>query len=332
MENKKVSVIVPVYNVENYIDDSLASICGQSYENLEIWLIDDGSSDGSLKKCEEWVAKDSRIKVYQQENAGASAARNKGIELATGEYLLFMDADDWIEKNMIEVLYTEAEKNHADAACCILREDEKGTTYQAAFVGETKLKDKVKVATNKAESGLLLLRVWGPVCKLYRKDVIGDVRFEDYQVAEDLLFNANVICSNGFEKAVLVEYPFYHYIIYPGSAMKQKLQEKYLTAMEVEQKCYEMLTRVSPKFADINLLGCSVSRVFEKYAKLSKEERKEQKADFRRCKKFAWEHRKQLLNSSNRHRKISGALKVYLPDIYLWTLIRRYHKERESGV
>ena len=103
---EKISVILPVYNVEKYMDCSLKSICGQSHQNLEILLIDDGSTDGSLKKCEEWAAKDERIIVYHQENAGASAARNKGIELSTGKYIMFVDADDWIETNMLEVLYT----------------------------------------------------------------------------------------------------------------------------------------------------------------------------------------------------------------------------------
>jgi len=321
---EKISVILPVYNVEKYMDCSLQSICGQTHQNLEILLIDDGSTDGSLKKCEEWAAKDERIRIYHQENAGASAARNKGIELATGKYIMFVDADDWIEKNMLEVLYAVAESKNASAACCILQEDSDIPTDENINATGKESGAKVKFCDNKVESGLALLSVWGPVCKLYRKDVIGDCRFEDYKVAEDLLFNTNVICSERFERCVLVEYPFYHYIIYPGSAMKKKFQDKYLVAMEVEKKCYDMLTAISDKFADINLIGCAVSRVFEKYAQLSAKERKKYKYDFRYCKRFAWEHRKQLLATSNKHRKISGALKVYVPDLYLLTLIRRY--------
>lgn len=324
------SVIVPVYNSEAYLAMALQSICAQTYQNLEILLIDDGSLDKSLEICKAWAEKDSRIKVVHQENAGASAARNKGIELAEGTYLLFMDADDWIEKNMIEVLYNEAEKHKADAACCILKEEtDKNACRKRTDVID--LEEKVKAGFHKAESGLLLLRVWGPVCKLYRREVIGDIRFEDYKVAEDLLFNTKVICAESFQRAVLVEYPFYHYMIYPGSAMKQKFQEKYLTAMEVEKECYNMLTEISPEFADINLIGCSVSRVFEKYAKLSPDERRKYKADFKRCKQFAWKHRKELLGSTDRHRRISGALKVYIPDIYLWLLTKRYRKRDKKN-
>ena len=322
----KISVIVPVYNAENYIGVALQSICGQTYSNLEIILVDDGSTDNSLSHCQEWAKEDERIIVHHQENAGASAARNKGLELATGKYVMFMDGDDWIEKNMLEVLYEEAERHQAHAACCILQEDDAVADEQVRALINKKASYNVNYFGNKVDSGLALLSVWGPVCKLYRRDVIGDCRFEDYKVAEDLLFNSTVICSEKFHTAVLVEYPFYHYIIYAGSTMKQQFQEKYLAAMEVEKRCYDMLTAISPKFADINLIGCSVSRVFEKYAQLSKEERKQHREEFRYCKKFAKVHSKQLLGGTNLHRKISGALKVFIPNIYLQLLIKRYQK------
>lgn len=322
----KISMIVPVYNAETYINRTLGSICGQTYQNLEILLIDDGSSDRSLSYCLEWAKKDARILVHHQENSGASSARNKGLSLATGTYVLFVDGDDWIEAEMVEVLYRQAKKYDADVVCCLLQEEAEEKADCPIQTAVPEAGSSVQVFDQKEKSGLALLRVWGPVCKLYRRDVIGALRFEAYQVAEDLLFNTTVICSPAFEKAVLVEYPFYHYIIYPGSTMKQPFQQKYLTAMEVEKKCYEMLTAISPEYADINLIGCAVSRVFEKYAQLSKEERKKHKADFVYCKKFAKEHKKELLGSADRHRRISGALKVYAPDLYLWTLILRYKK------
>lgn len=328
---EKVSVIVPVYNVETYINRTLESICGQTYRNLEILLIDDGSLDDSLACCEKWAEKDNRIRVYHQKNAGVSAARNRGLEQATGDYIMFMDADDIIEKNMIEALHTVLIENDADAACCTLQEN---SVSDEVKYGENiceDYRDKVKIGKTQTKSGLLFLNVWGPVCKLYRKEILTGMQFENLEVAEDLLFNTKVICSGRLQRAVLIEYPFYHYVIYPGSTMKQKFQQKYLIAMEVEKKCYDMLNAVSPEFADINLIGCSVSRVFEKYAQLSEEERRVHKADFKRCKKFAWEHRKQLINSSDMHRKISGALKVYIPDIYLRLLIRRYSKKENQG-
>ena len=320
----KISIIIPVYNAEKYIDDTLLSVCRQTYSELEILLIDDGSTDDSLARCNAWKEKDPRIVVIHQENAGVSAARNKGLELSNGEYVMFMDSDDWIEKNMIEVLHREVEKYNADAACCILQENAADEKVDKSVVC-TDFVGKVLLGENQIDSGLLLLNVWGPVCKLYRKDVIGDCKFEDYKVAEDLLFNSKVICSGRLQRVVLVKHPFYHYIIYSGSAMKQDFQEKYMVAMEVEKKCYDMLSAISHKFTDINLIGCSVSRVFEKYAQLSEEGRKEYKADFEYCKKFAKKHYKELLGTMDMHRMISGALKVFVPNLYLKLLIRRYH-------
>ena len=164
------------------------------------------------------------------------------------------------------------------------------------------------------------------MCKLYKKSIIENIKFENYKVAEDLLFNTNVICSEAFQRVVAIYHPFYHYVIYPGSAMKQQFQQKYLEAMNVELECSEKLTAVSPVFSDINLIGCSVSRVFEKYAQLSVKDKRRFRKEFQECKKFAKVHKDALIKSSNMHRKISGRLKVYIPDIYMIILSFRYRK------
>ena len=92
-----ISVIIPIYNVEAYLDECIASVIAQTYSNLEIILVDDGSPDNCPQMCDEWAAKDSRIRVIHKENGGLSDARNAGIDIATGEYIAFVDSDDWIE-------------------------------------------------------------------------------------------------------------------------------------------------------------------------------------------------------------------------------------------
>ena len=115
----KISVVVPVYNVELYLRQCLDSIINQSYSNLEIILVDDGSQDQSLKICEDFASKDSRIKVIHQKNAGVSVARNKGIEAATGEYITFLDSDDWIEKEMYkEMMRITIQHQDVDIVMC----------------------------------------------------------------------------------------------------------------------------------------------------------------------------------------------------------------------
>lgn len=110
----KVSVIIPIYNVEKYLNECIESILQQTLSDLELILINDGSSDNSSKICEDYVKKDKRIKYISQENQGVSRARNEGLKIATGEYVFVMDSDDTIEKNFLDNAYKNAIKNNSD--------------------------------------------------------------------------------------------------------------------------------------------------------------------------------------------------------------------------
>ena len=111
---EKISVIIPVYNVEKFIEQSIKSVLNQTYKNLEIILVDDGSTDSSGSICDEYSKKDKRIKVIHQDNKGLSGARNSGLDIATGKYIMFLDSDDYFENNSCEILYSEIEKKQAD--------------------------------------------------------------------------------------------------------------------------------------------------------------------------------------------------------------------------
>lgn len=121
-ENKKLSVIVAVYNVESYLDRCIGSIAGQSYANMEIILVDDGSTDGSAAMCDAWAERDSRIKVIHKKNGGAGYARNSGLDEATGDYVAFVDSDDWLEPGMYARLMDEAVTNDMDCVYCGFRQ------------------------------------------------------------------------------------------------------------------------------------------------------------------------------------------------------------------
>ncbi len=112
--NEKVSVIIPVYNGEKYLDNCIKSVANQTYKNLEIIVIDDGSTDRTVDICEEWKEKDHRVRVLHKPNGGRGSARNAGLAMATGEYIHFVDADDWIEEDAIESLYKALIKNNSD--------------------------------------------------------------------------------------------------------------------------------------------------------------------------------------------------------------------------
>ena len=112
----KVSIIVPIYNMEQYLNRCLESIINQTYENIEIILINDGSKDNSLEICKNYAKKDNRIMIIDQKNSGVSSARNSGLDKATGEYLAFVDPDDWIDKDGIEKMVDFALKHKCDIA------------------------------------------------------------------------------------------------------------------------------------------------------------------------------------------------------------------------
>ena len=116
MRNELISIIVPIYNVEKYLRQCLDSIMNQTYRNFECLLINDGSSDNSEDICREYVSKDSRFRYFEKENGGVSSARNLGIEHSKGEYITFIDSDDWVDSDYLEVLYNSLVDERADIA------------------------------------------------------------------------------------------------------------------------------------------------------------------------------------------------------------------------
>ena len=119
MHNPMISVIVPVYNAEKYLKECIRSILNQTIQNLELILVNDGSTDGSGYICDEYINKDNRIKVIHKENGGVSSARNMGISEATGEYFTFVDSDDYLEPNALEILYNDIIIYNADISCAL---------------------------------------------------------------------------------------------------------------------------------------------------------------------------------------------------------------------
>ena len=155
-----ITIVFPVYNVECQIERAVKSICHQSYRNLQIILINDGSIDQSLAVCHRLAETDSRIEVYSQENQGVAYTRNRGIELAKGKYLMFMDGDDWVEKDMLLTLYELAEQYAADVANCILQEDPP-EAFNQADLDVIREKDNCCIThyENRVDSALALLSV-----------------------------------------------------------------------------------------------------------------------------------------------------------------------------
>ena len=181
---EKISVIVPIYNVEKYLDKCVDSIVNQTYRNLEIILVDDGALDGSPKICDDWAKKDSRIKVIHKKNGGLSSARNAGIDAAQGNYLSFIDSDDWIDEDFIEVLYNAIIKDKSDLAICGFKKIEEDTC-KVIYNEPSCDKDQY------VENGLDLLFKQKNVSyviacnKLYKKEIFADLRYMPGKIHDD---------------------------------------------------------------------------------------------------------------------------------------------------
>ena len=166
MSQALISVIIPVYKVEKYLDRCLESIVNQTYKNLEIILIDDGSPDNCPAICDEYAQKDSRIKVIHKANGGVSSARNKGIDVATGDYIGFVDSDDWIEPDMYETLIKNAEQYNSDISRCsyVISESMSGQTSKSQDNGTIFLEDSIEMRRNQICSNCNA-NVWSGIYK-----------------------------------------------------------------------------------------------------------------------------------------------------------------------
>ncbi len=182
MEREKISVIVPVYNVEKYLPTCLDSLVEQTYQNLEIILVDDGSTDNSGRICDEYAGKDSRIRVIHKKNAGAAMARNSGLDSATGEYISFVDSDDWLAKNAFRILHRELERHHAQCTVggCVHVVDKGGKLVYE----KTKRRPLWCGDSRKAMKRVLLegSAIWN---RLFKREVFDTVRFPKGRVNDD---------------------------------------------------------------------------------------------------------------------------------------------------
>lgn len=180
---KKISVIIPVYKVEAYLERCVTSLFRQTHTNLEIILVDDGSPDKSGAICDELALQDTRVRVLHKKNGGLSDARNAGIEVCTGDYIAFLDSDDWYDPNMLSLLYKLCEQNHAGISECSYR-----NIYQGTVLAETICSGAIMEFTPvQAIESNLDWKYCKPVAwnKLYRRDVIGNIRYPFGKFHED---------------------------------------------------------------------------------------------------------------------------------------------------
>ena len=196
-----ISVIVPVYRVEKYLNECIDSILSQTYENFELILVDDGSPDNSGKICDEYAEKDKRIKVIHKENGGVSSARNLGLDNANGEYVTFIDSDDFVDKRYLKALYNSLKDSGSDVSVCrFSKYSSLGySIYPEDFPKSTLIKNNSDEFFDFFSRYFSLkCHVFGSVWRcLFKKSTIGETRFDkNIRISEDLLFTTNVVFNS----------------------------------------------------------------------------------------------------------------------------------------
>ena len=223
-----ISVIIPIYNVEKYLKKCIESVINQTYKNLEIILVNDGSTDNSKNIIDKYSLIDNRIKIINKKNGGLSDARNAGIEIAKGEYITFLDSDDWIELDMYEKLYKYIKQENADIVQCSYQE-----VYNEEIYNQ-KIKAEIKIISGKdslynlyGEHNVKTVVVWN---KLYKIELFNDIRFPKGKYHEDEFTTYKVLYKAN--KIVDCNLPLVYYRQRKGSIMNSKFNIKRLDTLE----------------------------------------------------------------------------------------------------
>ena len=217
-----VSVIVPVYNVEKYLERCLNSLTKQTFENYEILVINDGSPDKSeeiIKKIQKKYPK--TIKYYKKENGGLSDARNYGLMKSKGDYIIFVDSDDYVDKNFIKKLYDKAIETKSDITICGIFDEYEETQQKLEYINY--IPQKLCNIYNDKRQMLNRFAAWN---KMYKKSIFGDLKFEKNKIYEDLRLIPKLYLKAN--KISFVNEPLYHYIIRNGSIMTSSTIQKNL--------------------------------------------------------------------------------------------------------
>ena len=224
-----VSVIVPIYNCEEYLNKCVESIVNQTYKNLEIILVDDGSIDNSLKMCTEWSKKDKRIKVIHKKNGGVSSARNVGIDSATGKYISFVDSDDWIDPNYYKKMIEIVLNQKADIVQCSYNRILKTAKEKISLKKGIYNNEEMLIMALNPQTGIGFCHM-----KLYNKKVVDGILFdESLLVGEDALFNENIASKK--LKLIVIDEALYNYRINQQSTTK-RYDKNYIKKYEQSMK------------------------------------------------------------------------------------------------
>lgn len=241
----KISVIVPVYKVEHYLRKCIDSICNQTFQNLDIILVDDGSPDSCGAICEEYAKKDARVTVIHKENGGLSDARNAGSVHATGDYIIFIDSDDYIAPDMLEYLYSNMQESNADVSTC------RAFDVYDSEIKAPSLKEEIIVCGAEEFYSYILrgTKVCGEIWnKLFRREVVRGIEFPKGKLYEDIFFTADFV--KNVKVACVGTAPKYYYVHRMDSITGKPYRKQLLDIIEGYEKTYRVVCESFPNLKE----------------------------------------------------------------------------------
>ena len=250
MNNELISIIVPIYNTEKYLRQCLDSILNQTYTNFEVLLVNDGSTDSSGMICQEYVENDSRFRYFEKENGGASSARNLGLERSGGAYITFIDSDDWVEPNYLDVLYTALKENDTDVAISTYKRfAQDGVFYLRSYSREDD--EFLNIGTRSRDSFLEILPRLGELdhsfysisSKLIKREIIGNLLFDE-QISYAEVLNFFFYLYLGVESVVFVRDYTYVYRTHDASTSQNVNELQALQELEIYKKMFQQIDRM----------------------------------------------------------------------------------------
>ena len=307
----RISIIVPVYKVEKYLVRCIESIRRQTYSNLEIILVDDGSPDLCPYICDEYAKKDKRIVVIHKENGGLSDARNAGIEIAKGEYIGFIDSDDYIHQNMYESLLKTLIENQADIVVCDVEKvyDERQMIRDEGKFG-TQLYTGIQAVENIFDADLYLRSVvaWG---KLYKKSLFDDVRYPEGKINEDEFTTYRLFYKSN--RVIYIDQKYYYYFQRQDSIMGRKKREILDDSLEAYEEMGDYFEKRDEKFITQLVKYRYLCMIKEEAANLKKSVKsKDRKKGRELDKKYCYEYKKYIKDIQKAKRRLRLGLYFWL--------------------
>lgn len=266
MNKPLVSIIIPIYKVEKYLNKCIDSVVNQTYKNIEVILVDDGSPDLCPQMCDAWSQKDGRIRVIHKSNGGLSDARNAGIQICTGEYICFVDSDDWVEPTMVQLLLEACLENNTLLAVCGRYDHFEGK--DECEINKCPLKNEIVEAQTFTAHMLISDHCdCGPWGKLYHRSLWDTIQFPKGRIYEDIAIMYKVVLSTTY--VATINKPLYNYLRRPNSIVTSKFSEK---LFDYPFNTQSMLNDIEQNYPELYAFACwahtkALIHVLDKIAK-----------------------------------------------------------------